>query len=130
MQQATRLAVAIVGFTVTLLGVVMLVTPGPGWLVILLGLGVLGIEFVWARQLLRRLKKGAAELVCSVFAARKIVDAQSSLPRKDNVHGTGSDSAELRAAIFRSRRVRPNWQQSPIDAFWISRSNLWLKVEA
>jgi uncharacterized protein (TIGR02611 family) len=107
MQQARRLAVAIVGFTVTLLGVVMLVTPGPGWLAILLGLGVLGVEFVWARRLLGRLKKGAAKLACSVFA-RKIVDAQPSLPRKDSVHGTDSDSAELRAAIFRLQRARPN----------------------
>jgi uncharacterized protein (TIGR02611 family) len=95
MQQATRLAVAIVGFTVTLLGVVMLVTPGPGWFMILLGLCVLGVEFVWARRLLRRLKKGAAELACSVFAARKIVDAQPNLTRKDNVHRTGSDSARV-----------------------------------
>jgi uncharacterized protein (TIGR02611 family) len=108
MQQARRMAVAIVGFTVTLLGVVMLVTPGPGWLAILLGLGVLGVEFVWARRLLGRLKKGAAKLACSVFAARKIVDAQPSLPRKDSVHGTDSDSAELRAAIFRLQRARPN----------------------
>jgi uncharacterized protein (TIGR02611 family) len=109
MQQATRLAVAIVGFTVTLLGVVMLVTPGPGWLMILLGLGVLGVEFVWARRLLRRLKKRGTELARSVFAARKIVDAQPSLTRKDNVHRTGSDRApELRAAIFRSQRARPN----------------------
>ena len=100
MQQATRLAVAIVGFTVTLLGVVMLVTPGPGWFMILLGLGVLGIEFVWARRLLRRLKKGAAELACSVFAARKIVDAQPCLPRKDNMHGTDSDSARVAGSNF------------------------------
>jgi uncharacterized protein (TIGR02611 family) len=71
MQQATRLAVVIVGFTVTLLGVVMLVTPGPGWLAILLGLGILGVECVWARRLLRRLKERAAKLACSVFAARK-----------------------------------------------------------
>jgi hypothetical protein len=108
MQQATRLAVAIVGFTVMLLGVVMLVTPGPGWLMILLGLGVLGVEFVWARRLLRRLKERAAKLACTVFAARKIVDAQPSLPRKHNVHGTDSDSADLRAAIFRSQRARPS----------------------
>jgi uncharacterized protein (TIGR02611 family) len=107
MQQATRLAVAIVGFTVTLLGVVMLVTPGPGWLMILLGLGVLGVEFVWARRLLRRLKRRGAELACSVFAARKIVDAQSSLSRKDGVQGADADSAELRAAILRSQRSRP-----------------------
>jgi uncharacterized protein (TIGR02611 family) len=73
MQQARRLAVAIVGVTVTLLGVVMLVTPGPGWLAILLGLGVLGAEFVWARRLLVRLKKGSAELIRSVFPALKIV---------------------------------------------------------
>ena len=69
MQQARRLAVAIFGYTVTLLGVVMLVTPGPGWLAILLGLGVLGVEFVWARRLLGRLKKGGAELIRWVLPA-------------------------------------------------------------
>ena len=100
MQQATRLAVAIVGFTVTLLGVVMLVTPGPGWLMILLGLGVLGVEFVWARRLLGRLKTGGAELIPSVSAARKIVDAQPSLTRKDNLHRTGSDSARVAGSNF------------------------------
>jgi uncharacterized protein (TIGR02611 family) len=52
MQQVRRLALAIVGFTVIFLGVVMLVTPGPGWLAILLGLGLLGVEFIWARRLL------------------------------------------------------------------------------
>ena len=93
MQQARRLAVAIVGFTVTLLGVVMLVTPGPGWLAILLGLGVLSVEFVWARRLLGRLKKGAAKLACSVFA-RKIVDAQAS------------SSAEGRSGRERQRVLR------------------------
>ena len=76
MQQAGRLTVAIVGFIVTLLGVVMLATPGPGWLVIRLGLGVLGVEFVWARRLLGRLKTGGAELIPSVSAACKIVDPQ------------------------------------------------------
>ena|SRR3984893_2601449 len=92
MQQAKRLVVAIVGFTVTLLGVVMLVTPGPGWLAILLGLGVLGVEFAWARRLLGRLKKGAAKLACAVSTARKVVDAQPGLPRKGSRHGTESDS--------------------------------------
>jgi uncharacterized protein (TIGR02611 family) len=100
MQQARRLAMAIVGFTVTFLGVVMLVTPGPGWLMILLGLGVLSVEFVWARRLLRRLKERTAKLACSVFAARKIVNAQPSLPRKHNVHGTDSDSARVAGSNF------------------------------
>jgi len=39
-----------------LAGVVMLVTPGPGWVVILLGLGLLAAEFVWARRLMDRIK--------------------------------------------------------------------------
>jgi uncharacterized protein (TIGR02611 family) len=107
MQQVRRLALAIVGFTVIFLGVVMLVTPGPGWLAILLGLGLLGVEFIWARRLLGLLKKAVAKLACSVFAARKIVDAQSSLSRKDGVQGADADSAELRAAILRSQRSRP-----------------------
>ena len=35
----------------------MLVTPGPGWLVIFLGLGLLAAEFVWARRLMDRIKR-------------------------------------------------------------------------
>jgi Putative transmembrane protein (PGPGW) len=91
--------VAIVGFIVTLLGFVMLVTPGPGWLMILLGLGLLSVEFVWARRLLGRLKKRSAELIRSVSATRKIVDAQPGLPRMDNVHGTAL-TAPSRAQQF------------------------------
>jgi hypothetical protein len=34
----------------------MLVTPGPGWVAIGLGLALLAAEFVWARRLLNRLK--------------------------------------------------------------------------
>ena len=55
-QQAKRLVKVIVGFTLLLLGVVMLVTPGPGWVAIGLGLALLAAEFVWARRLLNRLK--------------------------------------------------------------------------
>jgi len=35
----------------------MLVTPGPGMLVIFLGLGLLAAEFVWARRLMDRIKR-------------------------------------------------------------------------
>ena len=35
----------------------MLVTPGPGMLVIFLGLGLLAAEFVWARRLMERIKR-------------------------------------------------------------------------
>jgi uncharacterized protein (TIGR02611 family) len=49
-----RAAFAIAGFVVLLLGVVMLFTPGPGWAVIVIGLGMLALEFAWAERLLER----------------------------------------------------------------------------
>ena len=54
---ARRIVVAIVGATVLLLGIVMLVTPGPGLLFIPLGLAILSIEFAWARYWLRRVRE-------------------------------------------------------------------------
>jgi uncharacterized protein (TIGR02611 family) len=56
-QQTKRFLKILFGFTLLFLGVVMLVTPGPGWLVIILGLGILAAEFVWARRLLDSLKE-------------------------------------------------------------------------
>lgn len=49
-----RFVWAIFGFVVVLVGLVMLVTPGPGLLVIALGLGILALEFAWAERLLER----------------------------------------------------------------------------
>ncbi|MGQ9655467.1 MAG: PGPGW domain-containing protein, partial [Thermodesulfobacteriota bacterium] len=53
-RQLRRVFVAIVGFTVLLIGVAMVVTPGPATLVIPLGLGILATEFLWARRLMER----------------------------------------------------------------------------
>ena len=51
-----RIVVAIVGFTVLLLGVVMIVLPGPAFIIIPLGLAILATEFVWAQRLLTKAK--------------------------------------------------------------------------
>ena len=55
-QQIKRFFKILGGFTLLLVGVLMLVTPGPGWIAILGGLALLAAEFVWARRLLNRLK--------------------------------------------------------------------------
>jgi uncharacterized protein (TIGR02611 family) len=47
-----RAAFAAAGFTVTLAGVVMLVTPGPALAVIPVGLAMLALEFAWAERML------------------------------------------------------------------------------
>jgi tellurite resistance protein TerC len=49
----------VVGFTVIALGAAMLVLPGPGLVVIGLGLLILSAEFVWAKRALDRMKDGA-----------------------------------------------------------------------
>jgi uncharacterized protein (TIGR02611 family) len=67
LQQAKRFLKILFGFTLLALGVVMIVTPGPGWLTILLALGVLAAEFVWARRLLDRLKTQTDRLRDAVF---------------------------------------------------------------
>jgi uncharacterized protein (TIGR02611 family) len=49
-----RIGFAFFGFLVVLAGVAMLVLPGPGLLVIAIGLGILALEFAWAERLLER----------------------------------------------------------------------------
>ena len=56
-----RIAVTIAGVAVILLGIVMLVLPGPGLLVIIAGLAILATEYVWAERLLRMAKERAIQ---------------------------------------------------------------------
>ena len=67
MYQAKRYVKIVFGFTLLAIGAAMLVTPGPGWLTILLGLGLLAAEFVWARRLLARLKRQGERLRDTIF---------------------------------------------------------------
>jgi uncharacterized protein (TIGR02611 family) len=61
-----RLAILVVGGVLVLAGAVMIVTPGPGILLIAAGLGVLATEFAWARRLrdkaLESAKRGARRI--------------------------------------------------------------------
>ena len=66
-QQAKRFLKILVGFTLLVLGIVMVATPGPGALTIVLALGVLAAEFVWARRLLDRVKEQGVRLRETVF---------------------------------------------------------------
>ena len=61
-KSARRIVIGVVGATVLLIGVVMLVTPGPGLIVIPLGLAILSIEFAWARYWLRRVREGISSM--------------------------------------------------------------------
>ena len=56
LRTAWRVVVGVVGTTVLALGVVMLVLPGPGLLVIPVGIAILATEFLWARRWLQKIR--------------------------------------------------------------------------
>ncbi len=60
---ARLIVVCVVGATLMLAGIVMLVTPGPGWGAIAGALAVLSIEFAWARRWLQEVKKRGKQAV-------------------------------------------------------------------
>lgn len=60
-RQSLRLSVAAGGFAVLAVGIVMLLTPGPGLLVIIAGLAILAHQFAWAGRALDRARVRAAQ---------------------------------------------------------------------
>lgn len=49
-----KVVYSVVGVTVVLIGLVMIVLPGPAVIVIPLGLAILASEYAWARRVIRR----------------------------------------------------------------------------
>ena len=56
LRQVKRVIIAVVGFTVLAIGLVMIVLPGPAILIIPVAMGILATEFVWARNLINKVK--------------------------------------------------------------------------
>lgn len=75
----TKLVVAVIGTLVTAVGVVMLVTPGPAFVLIPLGLAILATEFEFARRWLRWARdkaeqaKARADALDPVVRRRRLV---------------------------------------------------------
>ena len=61
----------------------MIVTPGPGWLVIFLGLSLLAAEFIWARRLMDQMKRQGDRVREAVWPAEKNVPAEQSTESKE-----------------------------------------------
>lgn len=69
-KMARRIVIGVVGSTVLLIGLVMLVTPGPALVVIPVGLAILSIEFTWARLWLNKVRKTISEQAANSFSRR------------------------------------------------------------
>ncbi|MBM0230647.1 TIGR02611 family protein [Micromonospora sp. STR1_7] len=49
---ALKIFIAIAGALVVTIGIALIPLPGPGWLLVIAGLGIWAVEFHWARRLL------------------------------------------------------------------------------
>src|SRR5215469_14803512 len=58
-----RVIVSVVGATVLLIGIALLVLPGPALVVIPLGLAILATEYAWARRWLKKARRIASDVV-------------------------------------------------------------------
>ena len=66
--------VMVLGFVLLAMGLVMMVTPGPGLLFIFFGLSILALEIKWARELNQQGMQGLERIVAKLkafFAKRK-----------------------------------------------------------
>jgi uncharacterized protein (TIGR02611 family) len=81
-----RIAVTMIGVLVVLAGLVLLVLPGPGWVLIFVGLSILGSEYVWAQRLLRLAKKQANNAKDTLLRRK-----QAKSDRRDGASTDGSD---------------------------------------
>ena len=61
----------VIGFVLLVLGLIMMVTPGPGLLFIFFGLTILALELEWARELNKQGMQGLEKIVAKIRALFK-----------------------------------------------------------
>jgi uncharacterized protein (TIGR02611 family) len=89
-----RLGFVAVGLVVLAAGVTMLVTPGPAFVVIPIGLAILSLEFAWAEHLLER------ALIKGEEAKRKASEATRAQKILSGLAIACAAAAALAAAIL------------------------------
>ena len=67
-----RVIDSVIGATVLLIGVALLVLPGPAFIVIPIGLPILATEYAWARRWLKKVRRMASNIVSNRGRERPI----------------------------------------------------------
>ncbi len=70
LKKARRIIIGVIGLTVLIIGIALLVLPGPAVIVIPVGLGILATEFAWARHLLKKVRDKIKENTSSSFSKK------------------------------------------------------------
>ena len=58
-----RVIVSVIGASVLLIGIALVVLPGPAFIVIPIGLAILATEYAWARRWLKKVRRMASNVV-------------------------------------------------------------------
>jgi uncharacterized protein (TIGR02611 family) len=72
---AWRVGVSVAGVAIIVVGIVLLPLPGPGWLIIFAGLGLLATEYEWAARLLRYARRTLSRWTAWVADRHRAVQA-------------------------------------------------------
>ena len=70
LRTAKKVVIAVIGGTVTLIGIALIFLPGPAFIVIPIGLSILATEFLWARRWLQKIRQMAARLRSKIPSQR------------------------------------------------------------
>lgn len=62
LKQIKRIFIGIIGTTILIIGLAMIILPGPAFIVIPLGLSILATEFLWARKIMDKFKDKLKQL--------------------------------------------------------------------
>lgn len=62
LKQIKRLIIGIIGTSILIIGIAMIVLPGPAFIVIPVGLSILATEFLWAKKMIEKFKNKFEEM--------------------------------------------------------------------
>jgi uncharacterized protein (TIGR02611 family) len=77
LRRSYRVLVGVLGGMIAVGGLLLVPLPGPGWLVVFLGLAILGTEFAWAKRLAAFTKRQLARF-WAWWKARRAAKATSA----------------------------------------------------
>ena len=68
---AKKIIILLIGGSIIAIGTAMLVLPGPAFIVIPVGLAILGTEFAWAKKVLKQMEHHATTLQTKLTKTRE-----------------------------------------------------------
>jgi uncharacterized protein (TIGR02611 family) len=74
-----RIIVTVIGATVLLIGIALMVLPGPAFIVIPIGLAILATEYAWARRWLRKVRRIATGVISGRGATNQSHQTQDAV---------------------------------------------------